>query len=399
MEASARHPQLFWVSLLALPLMVGLITFNLADQEVPADGLRYRQMTVSLAETGGFRAEYMQSVAPQPNEVENDHTHYFSPLWPAFQLPFYASMGPIGFEVAYLVACALALGAALLVSRDLFGDSVGLATVALLGIFLNKIAVQRSTEPLALALFIPMLWAILRSVRPGQQHWILLAGGLAGLAYLTRSSVGWLFLLGGAAGFAWRYAFHQRRALNRHYLAAIALFGFCYAAWAARNLLLFWDGTVAGLPHGLTSDAVFEWKFSRALAEPARLGYLIPAKIAFGALLLSPILALRWRAILWQLRNLKDETASGIFLTWSVPFVLGAVISAVFTISDVDPPSPLVSLDNLRYFIFAIPGLVWGPWFAPLPAPRGVAAGLAQAKRGPVGRAFQAPKMPPAPPL
>lgn len=360
-----RRSPLLWVSLGVVLLGLYGVADELAATPVAADAQRYRDMTVSFWETGEFQADYLQPVPPQSGEIENGHTHYFSPLWPLFQLPFWLVLGESGFELAYLVAAGLALGLGLLTTRHLYGDAVALSVVSFLALWLTWITDQRSAEPLALAFFILMLWAILRSIEPGQGAWILLAGACAGLAYLTRASVGWLFLLGGAAGFLWRLRFHQRRALNRHYLAAIAIFGAAWILWAARNLHLFWDGDLATLPHAVAADAVFEWKFQRALEEPLRLVYLIPLKLAWGLVLLSPIFLLRHRVVGWQLRHLNEESESGRFLAWAVPLGMGAIIAAVFTIADTNPPSPLWNMDNLRYFVFAVPGLLWGPWTPP----------------------------------
>jgi 4-amino-4-deoxy-L-arabinose transferase-like glycosyltransferase len=360
-----RHP-LFAAALVALILGLTLVGARLATTTPTADAVRYRTMTTSLLETGGFHEESVERSWPQPGEVEAGHTHYFSPLWPLFMVPFYAALGPSGFAVAYLAATALALAVVLVTTRHLWGDAAALAAVAGAGVSLWPTAVQRGPEPLALAFFVAMIYGVLRSIRPHQQRWILLAGAAAGLAYLTRSSVGALFLLGGAAGLAWRIRFHQRRAINRHYAAAILLFALAWGAWAARNVTLFWDGTLAGLPHALASDAVFNQKLRRALEEPLTLAWLVPAKLLWGLVLLAPFLALRGRALRAQLRELDREETSGLLLTWIVPWVLGALVAAVFTIADTAPGSPLLNLDNLRYFLFAVPGLLWGSWHASL---------------------------------
>jgi hypothetical protein len=354
----------------AVLLSLVAIAWQLEARPLLADGQRYREMTQSLWAHGEFRTEAMTMASPQVGESERGFTHYFSPLWPVVMLPFYLVMGPLGFDVAYVAACAAALLAAWTVTRRMHGDGAALGLVAVEGVWLHHMAVQRATEPLALFFFVIMLWAILRSTVAGQGRWILLAGAMAALAYLTRASVGWLFLLGGAAGFAWRIFHHRKGALNPYYLGAIAIFGAGWALWALRNLARFWDGTLLNLPHALASDAVFEHKFSVALAEPWRLVGLTLAKLAWGLVLLSPVLALRGRYLWHQVRHLADERESGRFLTWSVPIVLGAVVGAVFTIADTSPPHPLLSLDNLRYFVFALPGLFWGPWLPQNPDTR-----------------------------
>lgn len=359
---TARWNALAFSSVLAFAAALTGVTLILDGTSVPADGLRYRSMAESLLASGGFHADRITIFHAQPGEVENGHTHYFSPLWPVFAAPFVAALGDAGFQLAYLVAAALALATAYWTTRDLYGDASAFALTTILGLLLMRVTDQRSSEPLALAFFLLMLYGILRSIRPQQQAWILLAGAAAGAAYLTRASVGWVFLLGGAAGFAWRLRFHRRRALNRHYLGAIALFGACFAAWATRNLVLFWDGTFTGFLHAVSADAVFEWKFMKALQTPGRLLLMVFAKLCWGLVLLSPVILLRRRELWTQVKSLTDETQCGLFLAWAVPLLTGAIVSAIFTLADFDPPSPLLSLDNARYFLVAIPGLLWGPW-------------------------------------
>lgn len=357
----ASRPHLALACLIVLLAEAGTVG-TLLGTELSADGGRYRAMTRSLIAEGEFLASYMPMEYPQPNEVENGFTHYFSPLWPVLMAPFYLAFGEAGFDYALLLAVGFALAAAFLTTRNLYGDEVALLVTAGAAFFLVKSATQRGTEPLAFGFYVLMIWAILQSIRPDGQRWIVLAGAMAGLAYLTRSSVGWLFIIGGAAGAFWRIWFHRRGAFNRHYVLAILLFGSAWTLWALRNLNHFWDGTLGGLPHALASDAVFEWKLHRALEEPLRLLYLIPLKLLLGLAFLSPFLALRWRSIAWQLRQFRTEAGSGLVLSWAVPLAMSSVISAIFTIADYAPAAPFFNVDNVRYVVFALPGLLWGPW-------------------------------------
>jgi 4-amino-4-deoxy-L-arabinose transferase-like glycosyltransferase len=297
-------------------------------------------------------------------ESENGHTHYFSPLWPIVEAGFYALLGPSGFTVAVLAACLGALLAAWFLTRDLWGDAVAVATVGFVGYGLAYNIPQRGAEPLAMVFYLVMLWSIVTSIRPGRQKWVLLAGVAAGLAYLTRASIGLFFVLGGLAGLAWRLYFHQRRAFNRWYIAAILAFGACYGLWMVRNLALFWDGTLGDLPRAAAADAVFQHKFSLALTQPLKALAVLPLKLGWALYLLWPVWLLRHQALLFQLRNLRDETQSGLFLSWMLPLLIGSLAGVVSYLGDTDPPPVLFNPDNLRYVLFAIPALLWNPWDA-----------------------------------
>ena len=371
MTADGRSRALFWLALAFALFGLALIAFHLHTLPLLADGQRYQEMAVSFAHTGEFHTASMTMDHPQPGEAENGYTHYFAPLWPVVQAPFYLAFGAFGFEVAGVLVCAAAIAACWLLTRNLWGDPAGVAACGFAGYYLDRVIVQRGSEPLAFLLYVVMVYAIVRSIRAGGQRWILLAGAAAGLAYLARASVGMLFLVGGAAGFGWRLYFHRRGALNRHYLGAIGIFGACWCLWALRNLSHFWDGSLAGLPHALASDAVFEGKLRLALQHPLRLLGLVPVKILWAAYLLWPVWLLAHRGLLDQMRNLRDELQSGIFLSWAVPLVMGAIVSSIFTVADSAPPSPAFNVDNLRYFIFCVPGLLWNRTFQAAGPPDG----------------------------
>src|SRR5207249_2886917 len=87
-------------------------------------------------------------------------------------------------------------------------------------------------------LFTLTLLGILKSLQ--SEPYILVAGLGAGLAYLTRSSIGPFFVVAGLAGLAWRFHYQKWRALaNGWYLGAIALFAAPVLWWANRNVTTF----------------------------------------------------------------------------------------------------------------------------------------------------------------
>src|SRR5207247_2887141 len=103
-------------------------------------------------------------------------------------------------------------------------------------------------ENLITLLFVVTVAAILKSLdRP---RWILVAGVAAGLAYLTKSSVGPFFLVAGLAGFSWRFRFVRWAVFrDRAYLAAIGIFGAFRGRVGAPEPLVVLGRHGRGTPH------------------------------------------------------------------------------------------------------------------------------------------------------
>jgi 4-amino-4-deoxy-L-arabinose transferase-like glycosyltransferase len=285
-------------------------------------------------------------------------SHHYPPLYPAYLVPFLAvfEFGPLAPQVASLTAGLVLLGTYHRLTARFFGPERAIWFTALLALD-PVLLVTTGTgyaENLVTLLFVATIAAILMSLR--RPRWILVAGATAGLAYLTKSSVGPSFLVAGLAGFAWRFHFVRWRVFrDRAYLAAIGLFGGIVGAWALRNVGVFWDGTPEGL---LTAWQTSEWfarAFDEALAQPSDLLCILGARLPFYAGLLVLVAGPWWREIR-RLPFLRDESASALGLAVGLTYVLAWLISGIFWVIE---RSPVFWADMSRYVVFANPVVWW----------------------------------------
>ena len=154
-------------------------------------------------------------------------SHHYPPAYPAYLVPFLAAFGfsTVAIQVAAFVASLALLAVFFVATRDLFGREKATWFAALLA--LDPILITTTgtgyAENLVTLLFVVTVAAILKSLKTPK--WILVAGFAAGLAYLTKSSVGPFFLIAGIAGFAWRFRFVRWAVFkDRAYVAGIGIF-------------------------------------------------------------------------------------------------------------------------------------------------------------------------------
>ena len=234
--------------LILLATGVGLRVFAVVHFPVASDAAEYAVLSTSILEGHGMwlpLGEYweLDTWAPRPS-------HHYPPVYPLYLAPYLAAFGfhPIAVQAAAFVAGLLLLGVYFRATVSLFGRDKALWFTALLALDPVLIATTGTgyAENLVTLLFVVTIAAILKSLK--NPKWILVAGLAAGVAYLTKSSVGPFFLIAGLAGFAWRFRFVRWAVLkDRWYLAAIGVFGALAGGWALRNLALFWDGTAGDL--------------------------------------------------------------------------------------------------------------------------------------------------------
>ncbi|TLZ59120.1 MAG: hypothetical protein E6K16_07600, partial [Methanobacteriota archaeon] len=287
-------------------------------------------------------------------------SHHYPPAYPAYLVPFLAAFGfsTVAIQVAAFVASLALFAVFFIATRDLFGREKATWFAALLA--LDPILITTTgmgyAENLVTLLFVVTVAAILKSLKTPK--WILVAGLAAGLAYLTKSSVGPFFLIAGIAGFAWRFRFVRWAVFkDRAYLAGIGIFAVFAGGWALRNLSLFWDGSPAGL---LTSWQTSAW-FSRAtaatLAHPADYLWILAVRIPFFAGLFLLVAGPWWREIR-GLPFLKDEAASALGLAAGLTYILAWLISGSLWVLE---RGPVFWADMSRYVVAANP-IVW--WMA-----------------------------------
>lgn len=287
-------------------------------------------------------------------------SHHYPPVYPAYLAGFLAAFG---FTPRAIQAGALVAGLALLVvfrraTASLFGGDAARWFVALLALDPVLVATTGTgySENLVTLLFVVTVAAILKSLE--RPHWILAAGLAAGLAYLTKSSVGPFFLIAGLAGFAWRLRFAGRAVFrDRAYLGAIAIFGAIAGGWSLRNVAAFWDGTGQGLLTAWQTSAWFARAWSASLADPGAYAWILAVRLPFFVGLFLLVAGPWWRE-LRALPLLSDEGASALGLAAGLTYVLAWLISGALWVIE---RSPIFWADVSRYLVIANP-IVW--WMA-----------------------------------
>lgn len=311
------------------------------------DAYAYAVMGNQALRTGSFLMPWgdvhTYLTAPVPS-------HHYPPLYPLYLAGAYSLLG---FSRAATHAASIASGlAALLVTwlctRDLYGPRKALVATAIVA--LSPVYVLASgqgySENLVLLLFVATLWAILRSL---EHPWFILpAGILAGLGYLTKSSMGYFFVVAGLGGLAWRLHWRGWRVLrDPAYLSGIAAFGALAAAWAVRNLTLFgsWE----------TSRHISE-AYRHALAHPLQWGFLTLVTFVFYATVgyLVLLALLPWLPRLARTPRLGSEHDSGLWLALGLPLLLTSAIDAALWLQERH-----FFVANLRYIGFVTVPAAW----------------------------------------
>lgn len=212
-----------------------------------ADGATYSAMGQSWMQHHEFLMPW-GDVTTGPLEPAA-FSHHYPPLYPLYLGLVYSGLG-YGYLQTKFAAVAVALAALAVVylcTRDLYGPRIALLITAILAAEPHLVwsAGTGFSENMVLLWFTITMWGIVKSLdRP---PFILAAGFGAGMAYLTRSSVGPFFLIAGLGGLLWRFHFQRWKALaNGWYLAAAAIFLSMFGWWAWRNVTHFggwpaWD--------------------------------------------------------------------------------------------------------------------------------------------------------------
>ncbi len=316
-------------------------------QPLGIDANRYAVMGESFRETGTFLMPWGDVYSPGEG---TQYSHHYPPLYPVVLSLFFRAFGfsPSTVHLAAVALALLSMGVTYLCSRDLYGHRKALVATAVVAI--APAIIQNTgkgySESLVLLLFVATLWAILKSLeRPA---FIVPAGLLAGLSYLTKSSMGYFFIIAGLGGLAWRLWWKGLRVLrDRYYLAAIALFGTAVVGWAWRNWHLFGSWETSG---HLTAAYRF------ALQSP--LAWFLRSILTFGFMLVMGYFLylglLPWLPRFIRFPKLQTEHDSGLWLAIGLPLVLTAVIDAALWMYEGE-----FFFNNVRYVSFVIVPLVW----------------------------------------
>lgn len=314
------------------------------------DGGEYAAMGRALAETGTLTLPFGEDRIPGGTDGEPAPSHHYPPAWPATLAVGYRLAG-FGLWETKLVALAVALASILVAyacTRDLFGHRPALATAALVAVEHQLLWVQGRaySEALLVAFFTLTLWAILRSLE--DERFVLLAGLFAGLAYLTRASMGPFFLVAGAGGFAWRL-WHRgwRGVANPWYASAALVFLAMVAAWALRNWAAY--GSVETSAHIAAATR-------HGFAHPRLLAVGLAAKLALFAAFLAVYALPLHRELRRAAARWRDEATSALLLAAGLVFILGWLLTALLWTYEGYTPW---FLENQRYVVVALVPLAW----------------------------------------
>ncbi len=235
-------------ALMVIAIGVVLRVATIWSMDIWADGGTYSAMGKAWMEHHEFLMPYGDVttwIGSTPG-----YSHHYPPMYPLYLGLVYTviGFGVLQTKIAAVTMALAALTTVYFTSASLFGRGRALLVTSILAVEPHLIWSTGTgfSENLVLLLFAVTLWAILKSLE--KPPYILAAGAAAGLAYLTRSSIGPFFVVAGVGGLLWRFHFLGWRVLtNRWYVGAIAVFAACVAVWADRNVRLFggyppWDG-------------------------------------------------------------------------------------------------------------------------------------------------------------
>lgn len=337
------HPATAW-SLVGIGVLARLVapwTWALGP-----DATRYAAMGLGLVRHGAFWMEWGDVYTPGAAGA----SHHFPPLYPMILSGFYKVLGfsETSTRIASIVLALAALVVVYVCTRDLYGRVAARIATAVTAI--SPVLVQTTakgySENLVLLLFVLAMWGILKSL---EKPWFIVAGGLfAGLAYLTKSSMGIFFVVAGLGGLGWRLYWKGWKVLREGpYLVAIAVFGGLVAAWALRNLRLFGDWQTS--THLASA-------YAAAIHDPAGWAALLPWSIAvmFGLGYLLFMGVLPWLPTLARIPRLANEHDSGLWLSFTLPVLLTVLIDAALWHYEEE-----FYLHNVRYVSFALVPIVW----------------------------------------
>ncbi|MEA3199798.1 MAG: Dolichyl-phosphate-mannose-protein mannosyltransferase [Thermoplasmata archaeon] len=308
------------------------------------------------------------------------YSNHYPPLYP-FYLGLVFTVFGFGLWQAKIAALAMslaALAAAYFTSRDLYGRNVAALVAGLLALEPHLVWAGGTgfSENMVLLFFALTMWAIIRSLT--DDRFIVLAGFFAGLAYLSKSSVGYFFVIAGAGGFLWRFYYKRWKLFtNFWYMAAIVLFLGLASWWAIRNVDLFgwqqqtfqtfWISVsgwhvdfstrtiIAQIPNWETSSYV-RYVQTYAWQHPDLWQEALLAKIPFFAVFLLwyalPFLPESWAAT----KKIREEHTSALWLSVFLVWVTGWVIASMFWTFE---KSSLYWFDNHRYTVIGLLPLGW----------------------------------------
>ena len=338
-------------------------TATQANYDWMHDGLLYQQMGQSWLENREFI-------------VDGLYTHHFAPVYPIYLSLFYMFFQVhLGTQIAVEILFSLSIVTVFFFTQKLYGlIPAFFSTVLVITVPSFLFSSSRNyAEPMVLILYTLTIFFILESLKPEKSNRIILAGFFAALGFLTKASVGYFFIITGIAGFLWRFYYVRWRVFkNKNYLGAIAIFITLVLAWTARNLALFWDGTLSGLfsaaqPSQYLNDAIIH-SLTKDLGSSFMEFWFFAV---LSAIFLAPYLWMLSPYIKRVTGGIRDERVSCFLLAIMLPILIGLAMGAVdFVYENTWMPNYWITyypvsqvryltLTLIRYLFIAIVPLSW----------------------------------------
>jgi hypothetical protein len=287
-----------------------------------SDGLVYQQMGQSFLQNHEFI-------------LNGQYTHHLGPVYPIYLSFFYVFLPvQLGTHVAVEIAFTLSIIVTFALTRKLYGIPPALITTAIVTTFPTYLfSVSRNySEPFLLIMYTLTIYFIIESLKPEKANRIIFAGLCAGIGFLTKSGIGYFFLITGIAGFLWRFYYMRWRVFkNRNYVIAITVFLTIVLIWAARNLYLFWDGT---LPNFLVASQSSDY-FYRAMVYSLTVDFWSFFVQFWFFMVLTSFFIISYLWIFFDyvkkaVGKIRDERISCLLLAITLPLLLTWAIGAIY---------------------------------------------------------------------
>jgi len=335
-------------------IIIGVIfrITSLQNRDVGFDANYFLTMGQTFADKGEF---YLPWGDPSNLNGLPSFSHHMSPLYPAYLGSFYVIFGE-SYLVPKIASLLMSLFTLIIIywtSKDLFGKERGIvvATIFALDYELIIETGKLYSENMTLLFFALTMWAIIRGVK--DDRYISLAGLFAGLAYLTRASLGYFFIIAGIGGFLWRFYYMRWDVFrNKWYLIGIAIFLGIVGGWGLRNLYHF------GWPNWETSAAL-QNTILYAFSRPVDYFILIVLLVPFFIFIIMSYGAFWFPELRTSLKRIKDEQVSGLWLAvFLVPFI-ALFVSGALSLDETEKGVSLFWRDRVRYLLYAFLPLIW----------------------------------------
>lgn len=326
------------------------------------DGFEYQQMGQSLLVNHDF-------------VVNGSLTQHFGPLYPVYLSFFYAVLPlHLGTQIAEEIIFILAILVVFYVTKRMYGTAPASITTALVTtVPIYIFATSRNySEPAVLIFYTLTVYFILESLKPQKENRIVLAGLMAALGVLTKSSFGIFFVITVAAAFLWRFYYMRWKILNKNYIAAVLIFLGLDSVWTARNIIDFWNGSLSNLYAASQSSSYMEKASSYVFTTDVG-GFLVESLFfaAFTLLFASAYIWIFKSYLQKAWKRIREERLSGLLLLTILPFVTGVLVSAMYFVYENSwmpdywisywPQTQVRYLiyELLRYYFIALVPLSW----------------------------------------